>query len=208
LDALYGKGGFLTKLHEDSVREFLLAFYAYLAFNMERETFVSRESTILYASDLQTHAIFGVPGGDPLEISDPLPCASAVALHLLRHSLVTEERGGDGQPSGNLLLLAGAPRRWFLDGQTIRMVDVPTDYGPISLDVTSYAKTGRIEATLSPPQRNPCRLLKLRLRHPDGLPLSSVTVNGKPWTQVDPNGNWILLPAAEKPYRIEAHYRE
>jgi hypothetical protein len=206
LDALYGKGYLLTLLHQDSVKEFLLAFYAYLAFNMEHDTFVSRESNVLYASDLHLRTTFGVPGGDPLEISDPLPCASAVALHLVRHMLVTEAAGGVGENTGNLLLLAGAPRRWFLDGQTIRMVDVPTHYGPLSLETTSFAKTGRIEAKLSPPKRNPYHLLKLRLRHPDGLPLSAVKVNGESWSEIDRKGGWILLPATEEPYRIIAYY--
>jgi hypothetical protein len=143
-----------------------------------------------------------------LEISDPLPCASAVALQLVRHMLVTEEPGGDGDFSGNLLLLAGTPRQWFRDGQSIRLIEVPTHYGPLSLEVTSFAKDGRIEAKLSPPMRNPCRLIKLRLRHPDGLPLSTVLVNGKPWTEIDRKGNWILIPPAEGPYRIEARYRK
>jgi hypothetical protein len=207
LDAIYAKGYILTKLHEDAVQEFLLAFYAYLALNMERETFVSRESNILYSSDLQLGVTYNLPHGDALN-TDPLVCASAVPLHWLRHMLVTEERDREGQYSGNLLLLAGVPRRWLLDGQTLRMTKMPTQFGPLSLEVASHAKTGRIEAKLTLPQRNPNKLVKLRLRHPEGLKLSSVTVNGKPWTQFESKGSWILLPSSPESCRIEARYHE
>ena len=81
LDAIYGKGYWLTLLHDDAIRDYLLAFYAYLAFNMEHETFVSRESNVLYPSDLHQRSAF--PAAD---ITDPLVCGSAVALHLVhRH---------------------------------------------------------------------------------------------------------------------------
>lgn len=91
LDALYGKGYFLSILHEGRVRGFLLASYAYLAFNLERDTFAGRASTVICASDLHTRSVFDTP-----ERSDPLPCSSAVAPHLLRLMLVTEERGAPG----------------------------------------------------------------------------------------------------------------
>ncbi len=120
LDAIYGKGYWLNLLHDDAIRDFLLAFYAYLAFNLEHETFVSRESNVLYPSDLHQRSAF--PTAD---ISDPLVCGSAVALHLVRHMLVTEERGAAGDYSGNLLLLAGVPRAWLQDGKVIRFVRCP-----------------------------------------------------------------------------------
>ena len=73
LDALYGKGYLLGKLREDSVREFLLGFYAYLAFNLDHDTFTSRETNVVYASDLHVRSTYNVP-----DQSDPVPCSSAV----------------------------------------------------------------------------------------------------------------------------------
>ena len=201
LDAIYGKGYWLNLLHDDATRDFLLAFYAYLAFNMEHETFVSRESNVLYPSDLHQRSAF--PAGD---ISDPLVCGSAVALHLVRHMLVTEERGGGGSYSGNLLLLAGAPRAWLEDGKAIRMREMPTHFGPMSLEVISHAARKRIEARLTPPVRNPGQTFKLRLHHPDGSPMQSVQVNGERWSDFNPAKEWILLPGNIGPCRVEAKY--
>lgn len=201
LDALYGKGYLLAKLHEDEVQDFLLGFYAFLAFNMDHETFASRETNLLYASDLHLRSTYEVP-----EMSDPLPCSSAVALHLLRHMLVTEERAGPGEYSGNLLLLPAVPRAWLSDGKTIRMAKAPTHFGPVSLEVRSAVNSGRIEIQLDPPRRDPCHAIKLRVRHPEGRPIRSVTVDGKPWPDVDPTGPWIVLPGAPVQRRIVVHY--
>jgi len=79
LDALYGKGYLLTKLDEDAVKEFLLGFYAFLVFNMDHETFASRETNVIYASDLHVRSRYEVP-----DMSDPVPCSAAVALELRR----------------------------------------------------------------------------------------------------------------------------
>ncbi|MBN1491189.1 MAG: hypothetical protein JXA69_14845 [Phycisphaerae bacterium] len=189
LDAIYGKGYFLTKLHQDNIREFLLALYAYLAFNMEQDVFTSRESNVLYTSDLHARSTYGLA-----EISDPLPCGSAVALHLIRHILVTEERDDMGGYSGNLRLLAGTPRAWLADGQTIRIHGAPTHFGMVNLDVYSQAANGRIEARVSGLNRNACKTIQLRLRHPEGKVIQSVTVNGKPHPHFDPHKECIVLP--------------
>lgn len=202
LDAIYGKGYFLTKLHEDSIREFLLAFYAYLAFNMDRDVFTSRESNVLYTSDLHARSSYRAA-----EISDPLPCGSAVALHLLRHMLVTEERAGAGGYSGNLLLLAGTPRAWFSDRDVIRIRNAPTHYGPVDLEVRSEPSQGRIIARLSRPTRDPCGTVRLRLRHPTGKTLQGVWLNDKERANFDPKTEWIVVPEdIGKDVVIVAHY--
>jgi len=201
LDAIYGLGHVLTKLHEDSIRQFLLGFYAFLAVNMDHQTFASRETNLIYASDLHVRSEYPVP-----DRSDPLPCSSAVALHFLRNMLVTEELAGPGLPSGDLLLLFGVPRRWFSDGQTIRVRNAPTHFGPISLEVMSKLQAGRIEASVAGPARNPCRTIKLRLRHPEKQPIKSVLVNGKPWPEVDQKRQLVLLPGGKGPYQVVAIY--
>jgi len=201
LDAIYGKGYLLHLLHEDAIRDYLLGFYAYLAFNVEHETFVSRESNVLYPSDLHQRSSY-----PPAEITDPLTCASAVVLHLVRHMLVTEERGEAGGYSGNLLLLPGAPRAWLQDGKRIRLEQAPTHFGPMSLEVRSEADKGRIEARVTPPRRDSWQTIRLRLRHPEGRAMRSVQVDGRPWRQFDPEKEWILLPAGMGPCRVEATY--
>ncbi|MGQ9919247.1 MAG: hypothetical protein ACUVS7_17730, partial [Bryobacteraceae bacterium] len=201
LDALYGKGYVLSKLHEDHIRDFLLGFYAFCAFNMDHETFASRETNVLYASDLHAQSAYPVP-----DISDPLPCSSAVALNFLRHMLVTEERAGPGQYSGNLLLLPAVPKAWLADGCKIRIAEAPTQFGPVSLEVRSAAASGRIEAWVVPPRRNAYGAIKLRLRHPDRKAIRSVTLDGQPWQGFDAAGSWIVLPGGTAVRQLVVDY--
>jgi hypothetical protein len=201
LDGLYGVGYVLSKLHQDKIDEFLLAFYGYLAFNMERETFASRETNLIYASDFHVRFSDEVPNG-----SDPLPCSSAVALNYLRHLLVTEELSGPGLFSGNLLVLFGAPRAWFQDGKTIAFSDASTHFGKMSCTVISAVAHGRMEALIRPPARNAWSALKVRLRHPDGLPIRRVSVNGQPWLEVDAKRELISLQPGADTYRVAVEY--
>ncbi len=201
LDALYGKGYVLAKFREDAVREFLLGFYAFLAFNMDHDTFISRETNVLYASDLHVRSTYPV-----VDVSDPVPCSSAVALHWLRHMLVTEQSDTLGASADRLLLLSAIPRDWLADGKVIRFEQLPTEFGPVSLHVQSEVAAGRIVVDLTPPQRQTPRVLKLRLRHPQSRHLRSVTVNGNPMSTFDPDGEWITLDAANHKYHIVAEY--
>jgi len=99
-----------------------------------------------------------------------------------------------------------APPNLVRDGQTIRLSNAPTHFGPVSVEVRSSVDSGRIEAGIQPPLRNPCRAIKLRLRHPESRPIRSVTVDGQPWSDVDRAGEWILLPPRTGPYRVVVSY--
>lgn len=201
LDGLYGLGYMLTRLHQDRVEEFLLGFYAYLAFNLERETFAARETNLLYASDLHVRSEYRVP-----DISDPVPCSAAVPLLLLRAMLVTEEVRGGALPGPELKLLHGAPRRWFADGERIRFRQMPTAFGEVSCEVTSRVGEGRIEAVVLLPKREPWEAVRLRLRHPEGTPMRAVTVNGRPWTEFDAEREVITLRPGADSCRVVVSY--
>ena len=201
LDALYAKGYILAKLRQDSVREFLLGFYAFLAFNMDHETFTSRETNLLYASDLHIRSSYRVP-----DVSDPIPCSSAVALQLLRHMLVSEEASEPGEFSGGLLLLPAVPRAWLRDGRTIGLTNAPTQFGPVSLKVRSTVDSGRIEARVVASGLKKCRTIRLRIRHPEARLPRSVIVNGKPWSDFDPAGEWVVLPGEGSEYNVVLNY--
>ncbi len=175
LDGLYGLGYILTKLRQDRIDEFLLGFYGYLAFNLERGTFAARETNLIYASDVHARSRYDVP-----DKSDPVPCAAAVAVQLLRHMLATELRPAPDRAADRLRLLGGAPRSWFADGRTIRARRLPTEFGELDLEVVSRAATGRIEARVAPPLRDRWSAIELRLRDPRGHKLARVTVNGRP----------------------------
>ncbi|MEW6745386.1 MAG: hypothetical protein AB1486_21755 [Planctomycetota bacterium] len=200
LDGLYGKGYLLGKLREGAVREFLLGFYAYLAFNLDHDTFTSRETNVLYASDLHLRSTYPVP-----DASDPLPCSSAVALHFLRHMLATELSHDAGEPD-TLLLLPGVPRHWLADGSAIRFERLPTAFGPTSVSVQSAAASGQIFVDLIAPKREPPHALKLLLRHPDSRPIESVELNGEAWARFDSTGETVDLPISEASLRLVVTY--
>ena len=201
LDGLYGLGYVLSKLHQGLINEFLLGFYAYLAYNLERDTFASRETNLIYASDLHMRSAYKVP-----DMSDPIPCSSAVALHYLRHMLVTEEVGKAGMPTGSLRLLSGAPRTWLSEGRAIRLSGAQTQFGAMSLQVRSEVADGRIMATIEPPSRDPWSEIVLRLPHPEGRPIIGVSVNGAEWTQFDPAAQTVTLSPGAERFEVVARY--
>jgi hypothetical protein len=198
LDGLYGLGYMLTRLHQDRIDEFLLGFCAYLAFNLERETFAARETNLLYASDLHLRSDYRVP-----EMSDPCPCSAAVPLRLLRSMLVTENVQGGGLPAPELKLLHGAPRRWFADGERISFRHMPTEFGEVSCQVTSRISEGRIEAVVLAPERERWERIQLRIRHPEGIPIRGVTVNGGSHADFDAEREVVTLLPGEESYRVE-----
>jgi hypothetical protein len=52
--------------------------------------------------------------------------------------------------------------------------------------------------------RNPPREIRVRFRAPDEKPLSSVTVNGRPWWKLD--RDWVILPGNIGNASIVANY--
>ena len=201
LDAIYSMGHLLTRLHQGRVREFLLGFYAYQVFNLEHHCFGSRESNPIYASDPHLRTLYRTS-----EVTDPLPCSSAVALHLLRHMLVTEESRGGGTYTGALQLLWGAPRAWFSQGKRIAVENAPTHFGPVSFDVRSDVRRGVIRATVTAPSRQPCTAIHLRLRHPDGLAIKRVTLNGVPHKRFDAAKELITILKPSGTVKVEAYF--
>jgi len=201
LDALYGLGSVLANLHKNRTKEFLLGFYAFQAFNMEHTCFGSRETNPVYASDLHLRERF-----PHAAFSDPLASSSAVCLLFLRHMLVTEENLGASKFTGNLLLLSGAPRKWFEAGKSIRIEDAPTQFGNITLSVASHAEQNRIEAQVRFPSRNECAVVRLKLRHPLGKKMSSVEINGQKSEKFDPQREVVLIDRPAGEYRIVATY--
>lgn len=201
LDAIYSMGHLMTRLHQDRIREFLLGFYAYQVFNLEHNCFGSRESNPIYASDYHLRTQYKTS-----EVTDPLPCSSAVALLLVRHMLVTEGTRGGGEFNGSLQLLRGAPRRWFRHDERLELKDMPTHFGPVSLLVQSTVRNGLIRAEVDAPSREPCQAIQLRLRHPDGLLMQRVKLNGKPHRQFDAAKELITLPRPKGRLSVQVHY--
>src|SRR5207302_610163 len=90
-------------------------------------------------------------------------------LLMLGNALVLEELK-DNIETGEIHLLRGAPRAWLESGKQIRVTDLPTYFGEISMQVTG--ERGGARAVVDAPARSARLLLHLR------RPVKSVTVNG------------------------------
>jgi len=103
---------------------------------------------------------------------------NSVFLSNFRNMLVME--------IGDVLWLARAtPRAWLEQGKKISVSNAPTHFGTLACEIVSDVAHGKITATLEVPSRRAPKTVALRLRHPQAAPLTSVTVNGKPWSKFD-----------------------
>lgn len=120
-------------------------------------------------------------------------------LHQTRTMLVTERADA-------LWLAPFVPSAWLADGRTLRVDNAPTRFGRVSYRIASHVAQGTIEVKLTPPTDQPPKAIVLRLRHPEGKPIRSVTVNGKPWRNSSPKEGTITLAPSAGPLVIQANY--
>jgi hypothetical protein len=119
-------------------------------------------------------------------------------VNRLRDALVLE----DGE---SLYLARGVPRRWLSSTDGIRADGVPTHFGPVTYAMHAGSEAGTIEAEIQVPTRNPAQSVWLVVRTSEGR-IQNVTINGKPWTDLDPAQEAIRLPvgAAKLSIRIRS----
>ena len=111
------------------------------------------------------------------------------------------------QEHGDELWLAPfATSAWFNDGQRISVREAPTRFGRVSYTIESAVSHGEINATIEPPGRKPPQRIVLRVRHPEGKPIQSVTVDGKPHQAFDPRQETITLTPARAAMRVHVQY--
>jgi hypothetical protein len=103
----------------------------------------------------------------------------------LRDLLVRE----DGQ---DLWLTAGVPRRWLAAGEVIRFRQMPTTFGPVSLELA--AREAEITGQVTLPGRNRFANAFLVLRVPEPGRIDRVEIDGKLWRDVDFETGTIRLP--------------
>lgn len=182
-DEPFTTGPMNLHLHEDRISNFLYAFYSQSANTLDRDTLTTFEH---YSwGQKRAFELTGWAAGYWTANFTSMLCRTV---------------------GRELWLLQATPRRWLEDGESIAVERLQTEFGPISFSVRSHLASGRIEAEVRPPARQPPDKLKLRLRAPKGHRLHEVTVNGRPWTGFDPAAEWIILPAGAAPVRIEARY--
>ena len=115
------------------------------------------------------------------------PSTDGAWAELYRNMLIQE------QDDGTLLLFAATPRKWLDDGKKIEIVSAPTYYGKLSASVESRADSGKIMAEIEMSGAYQPRALRIRLRHPQGSTMRSVTVDGQKWTDFDAKKEWVRI---------------
>jgi hypothetical protein len=118
-------------------------------------------------------------------------------VNRVRDLLVREE--GD-----TLWLAAGTPRRWLAPGETIKVREGPSYFGPVSYGLE--AQEDGVEAHVTLPRRNPPKTAWLVLRAPVGKHVRSVEVDGRKWTDFDSGLERIRLPIQAGEIHIRARY--
>ena len=121
-------------------------------------------------------------------------------LHQTRAMLV-QERGNE------LWLAPLITSNWLKDGMSVALTNAPTRFGRVSYRLTSFSRDGIIEARIKPPTRSAPKAIVVRLRHPDGKPMRSVTINSQPHSDFDAGKETVRVTLeAAKPFTIHASY--
>ncbi len=162
IDDLYVIRYVLSLLKRDEPDRALVTFYGKLAQGMTRDTFVGCESSGIEPLDSLGRQM-GLP---------PNSTANASFLLQLRYLLVQDWDMDDDGRADTLRLAFAIPRRWLEDGKRIVVTNVPTTFGPLSLNMHSELSQGRITAELSLPPRPRTHTL-IRFRVPDGWTVTS-----------------------------------
>jgi len=116
-----------------------------------------------------------------------------------RNLLVMEE----GQ---SLWIARATPRVWLEQGKKISVRNAPTYFGTLAYEIVSDADNGKITATIEIPSRSPLKSVKVRFRHPQGAAIKSVTVNGQPWNEFNPDKEVIEVSGLTGKAVVTASY--
>ena len=149
----------------DDVPNFLRSFFNQYAVDIMPGEYTFREHTT---------------GGPPDKIYE-----ESCFLERFRNMLVMEDEE-------TLWLARATPRTWLEQGRKITVKQAPTRFGPVTYEIASDEKAGRITATLDLPSRPPA-MVYLRLRHPRAEKLTGVEVNGAAWKDFDAERELIRL---------------
>jgi hypothetical protein len=152
----------ITLLELGREEEFLRMFYTVLAANISPDTLTTFE----WWNNTQPHL------------------HSVASMIRMTRTMLIQER------DGALVLLQGAPRRWFEQGKEIDIRQAPTRYGPLSLMTHSDIERNEVRIDVERPERLGSTPMRLKLRLPGGKKIAGVVVNGRNHNGVD--GEWII----------------
>ena len=115
-------------------------------------------------------------------------------------AMFVQERGPE------LWLAPFVPNHWMQDGMVVSIRNAPTRFGPVSYRLASSIRKGYIEATINPATRAKPEKVVVRLRHPQGLPMRAVSVNGNSHSAFDVTRECITLEPSDTVITVRAGY--
>ncbi len=192
INNVYDGGYYNFRLRAGDIGEFLLGFYARLAYGMSRHTYVASEGSPFIGYNTRHGGFAGA------NYSFPNSAANADTLLMLRNALAYEELK-DNVETGDLWLLRGAPRAWFREGGRIEVSKLATYFGDVSFAVETGH--GQVKAEIGPPRGGLRRIL---LSVPGGA--RAVTVNGRAFSDYDAKAGVVRLPTGER-LSVSVQYR-
>jgi hypothetical protein len=95
---------------------------------------------------------------------------------------------------------------WLKDGMKVSIRNAPTRFGKVGYTIASKVAKGEIEAVVQLPEGCTAKKVVLRLRHPEGKAMRSVTVQGEPHRDFDPRKETITLAPAAGTITVRAKY--
>jgi hypothetical protein len=188
INNVYDGGYYNYLLRSGRIEEFLLGFYAKLAFGMSRHVYVASEGSPFIGYNTEYGGFVGA------DYSFPNSAANADTLLMFRNMLVFEELR-DNVETGDIYVLSGVPRAWLADGKKIQVEDLPTYFGDLSFNVQSDKDL--IHASIQPPRQHKYRNIVICFRQP----IRRVKVNGAEYSDV--HGDRVRLPYGPEEFRVE-----
>ena len=158
-----------------------VALYGQLATGMTPGTYVSGETATVTPTESRIDRSMYLP---------PNSVANAAFLETLRLTLIHELTGPDGTPKG-LELAYATPRSWLAPGRTVVVHNDPTTFGRLSYSIA--VQPDQVRVSLAVPPSGDLHVLRLRLRLPDGRPITKVELNGSPFGRFDPSTETLDL---------------
>jgi hypothetical protein len=191
INDLYNLRYALAEIERDDVDHALVSFYGKLAQGFTKDTFIDGEGATLQPLD---------PYGRQTYLP-PNSAGNASYMQTLRYLLVQDYDTNDDGKVDTLRLAFATPRAWLKDGQSIKVANAPSQFGPVSFTIDSQISTGGVSATVVIPERTPGKTL-LRLRLPDNRKITSATADGKQLNIT--NGETIDLTGLKGTVNVQA----
>jgi hypothetical protein len=206
IDPHYVYNQSLAQLLRGETEKFIWALYSLLAYGQSRDTYATIEGMNLVTGS----------NGDAWDANrQPHGHSNARVIGMVRIACLLEHEGA-------LHVLAGQPRGWLEDGKTIRLRNMPTEFGTVGVSaVTDYharevrnrgsvwwtpgqlpqidvqttagKAQPRVDYTLTGKWRGLPPKVVLHVRPPSRMGrIKRVEVGGKPWS--DHDGETVRLP--------------